>query len=104
MWEVNDKNFKKEVLDSNIPVLVDFYAEWCAPCKKISSIIEEITKRYKDKIKVCKLNIDESPKIASEYGILSIPTLVFFKDGKIQDTIIGLVPKSLIEERINLYI
>jgi len=104
MWEVNDKNFKNEVLESDIPVLVDFYAVWCGPCRKISPIIEEITKEYAGKLKVCKLNVDESPESASKYQILSIPTLVIFKDRKIMEIIVGAVPKSLIEEKIKLYI
>jgi thioredoxin 1 len=104
MLEVNDKNFKEEVLESDIVVLVDFYAIWCAPCKKILPIIEEIAKQYKGKVKVCKLNVDDSPKTASEYTIMSIPTLVIFKDGKVQETIVGVVQKSEIEKRIESYI
>lgn len=104
MLEVNDKNFKEEVLESKILALVDFWAEWCAPCQKMTPLIEEIAKQYKERLKVCKLNVETSPKTASEYQIMSIPTLVIFKDGKIIETIVGVVRKSLIEEKINLYL
>ncbi len=104
MLEVNDKNFKEEVLESKILVLVDFWAEWCAPCQKIAPLIEEIAKQYKEKLKVCKLNVEVSPKTASRYQIMSIPTLAIFKDGRIIETIVGVVRKSLIEEKIDLYL
>ena len=102
--EINDANFKKEVLDEDLPVLVDFWATWCGPCLRLAPIVEQVAKDYRDKLKVCKLNVDDASKAASKYGIMSIPTLVFFKDGKVVDEIVGSVPKSEIENAINKYI
>jgi len=102
--EVNDTNFKKEVLEEGSPVLVDFWATWCGPCLRLAPIVEEIAKNYKDKLKVCKLNVDDASETASKYGVMSIPTLVFFKDGKVIDELVGVVPKSDIEDTINKYI
>ncbi len=102
--EINDINFREEVLKSDVPVLVDFWAKWCTPCVMIAPVVEEIAKKYKGRLKVCKLNVDETPKTASEYGIMSIPTLAIFKNGKIVDRIIGVVPKSELELTIKPYI
>jgi len=102
--EVNDTNFKKEVLEEGLPVLVDFWATWCGPCLRLAPIVEEIAKNYKDKLKVCKLNVDDASETASKYGVMSIPTLVFFKDSKVIDELVGVVPKSDIEDTINKYI
>lgn len=102
--EVNDTNFKKEVLEEGSPVLVDFWATWCGPCLRLAPIVEEIAKNYKDKLKVCKLNVDDASETASKYGVMSIPTLVLFKDGKVIDEIVGVVSKSDIEDTINKYI
>lgn len=103
MLEVNltKQNFKEEVLNSKIPVVVDFWATWCGPCKMLGPVIEQIAEEYKDKIKVCKVNIDNEQELAMEYQIMSIPTLVFFKDGKIAKTSVGFVSKSQLEEMIN---
>ena len=101
---VNDSNFKQEVLESSTPVLVDFWAVWCAPCNMVAPAVEEIAKEYKGKLKVCKLNVDEAPRIASNYGIMSIPTLSIFKDGQVMDQIIGAVGKSEITKRVDSYI
>jgi thioredoxin 1 len=98
---LTDGNFEQEVLKSERPVLVDFWAPWCGPCKAIGPIVEDLALTYKDKVKVAKLNIDDSPKTATTYGVMSIPTLAIFKDGKIVDKIIGLVPKGRLEELIN---
>lgn len=98
--EVTDVNFDKEVLQSNLPVLVDFWAEWCAPCRIVAPVIKEIAKCHEGKIKVCKLNIDESPDSTSRYGIRGIPTLVIFKNGELVDKIIGAFPKNELEEKI----
>ena len=97
---VNDGNFAGEVLKSSLPVLVDFWAPWCGPCKAIGPIVEEIAGQFKDKIKVAKMNVDESQKIALDYSVRSIPTLIIFKEGKALDTLVGLVPKERIEEFI----
>jgi len=102
--KVNDENFKKEVLESDLPVLVDFWAVWCGPCLMAAPTVEQIAKEYKGKLKVCKLNVDEAPKTASDYGIMSIPTLAIFKGGKIVDKVIGALPKSELEKRVKKYI
>lgn len=97
---VDDDTFEEEVVKSDIPALVDLWAPWCGPCNAIAPIVEEIAEEYKDKIKVAKLNVDDSPGIASNYGVRSIPTLLLFKNGQVQDTLIGLVPKERLEEFI----
>lgn len=103
--KVTDADFKEEVLGSGIPVLVDFWAEWCMPCKMVAPVVSEIAKDYEGKLKVCKVNVDEAPKTASEYNIMTIPTLSLFKKGKVVDTIVGLVPKekliSMISPHLN---
>ena len=96
----NDASFKEEVLDSDSPVLVDFWAEWCGPCKMIGPIVEEIAGEYQDKLKVGKLNVDENPQTATQLGIRSIPTLILFKDGKPVEQIIGAVPKAHITSQL----
>jgi len=101
---INDLNFQKEVLESDIPVLVDFWARWCKPCLMVAPLLEEIAREYEGKLKVCKLNVDESPNKASEYGIMSIPALVIFKDAKPLGQIIGAVSKKEIEKLIKRYI
>ena len=102
--KVDDANFKQEVLESDIPVLVDFWAVWCAPCLMIAPIVEEIAKEYDGKLKVCKINVDEAPKTSSEYGIMSIPTLAIFKDGVLADKVIGVVPKAELVSKITPYV
>ena len=92
--EFKEVSFKEDVLDSNKPVLVDFWAEWCGPCKMLTPTIDEIATEYIDAAVVGKLNVDENPNIAAEYGIRSIPSLLFFKDGKVQQQIMGAVAKS----------
>ncbi len=91
---LNDTNFKEEVIASEIPVLIDFWAEWCAPCRLIAPIVEEIANEYQGKLKVGKLDVDNNPQTSMNYGIRSIPTLLIFKDGKPVETIIGAVPKK----------
>ena len=92
-----DDNFEGEVLKSVKPVLIDFWAPWCGPCKAIGPIVEELAAQLKDTVKMMKLNVDESQKTAIKYGVRSIPTLILFKDGKVLDTLIGLVPKEKLE-------
>jgi len=101
---LTEKNFKEEVLEAKGLVLVDFWAPWCGPCRVLSPIIEEIAREYKDKVKVGKLNVDDYPQIASAYGIMSIPTLLIFKDGKILNSIIGLASKNEIISQIENYV
>ena len=91
---VSDKDFKEKVLDCEKPVVCDFWAEWCGPCKQISPILTDLAKDYEEKILFAKVNIDENPEIPSKYGIMSIPTLMLFKNGKSISTQIGLLEKS----------
>jgi len=97
---LTDANFKKEVLESSLPCLVDFWAEWCGPCRRVGPIVEELAGEYEGKIKIAKLNIDEGQKTASTYGVMSIPTLMFFKDGKVVEQIVGTVGKPELKEKI----
>lgn len=97
---ITDSDFEKEVLKSDIPVLVDFWAPWCGPCRMMAPIIDEISEKYKGKIKVAKLNTDENPVSATEYQITAIPTLMIFKNGKVIKEMVGVVPKNEIERII----
>jgi thioredoxin 1 len=97
---VNDKTFASEVLNSNVPVLVDFWATWCGPCRSISPIVEELAKEFSGRVKVTKLNVDESPATPTQYGVRGIPTLILFKGGKIFDQIVGAVPKARLKALI----
>ena len=90
---VNDKNFTLEVLQSDLPVLVDFWATWCGPCKSIGPIIDELAKEYTGRVKMAKLNVDENPATPSQYGVRGIPTLILFKGGKILEQMVGASPK-----------
>lgn len=97
---LNTSNFDKEVLNSEMPVLVDFWAVWCGPCRAVAPIIEDLAKEYEGKIKVGKVNVDENNELASRYNVMSIPTMKFFKGGKIVNEIIGAAPKPQFEEAI----
>lgn len=98
--QLSDDNFKKEVLESSLPVLVDFWAAWCGPCKMIAPILEELAEEYANKIKVCKLDVDANSQAATRYGIMSIPTLIFFKHGKVMDQAVGALNKVELKRKI----
>ena len=95
--KVTDKDFQEIVLKNSEPILCDFWAEWCGPCKQISPILAELSDEYSNKIKVAKINIDENPEVPSKYGIMSIPTLILFSKGKLVSTQIGLVEKETLK-------
>jgi thioredoxin 1 len=97
---VTDSSFKKDVLESEVPVLVDFWASWCGPCRLIAPIIEDIAREYAGRMKVCKLNVDDNPKVATQYGVMSIPTLIFLKGGKIMDQVVGAVSKGDLKRKV----
>lgn len=97
----NNDTFESEVLKSNIPVLVDFYADWCGPCQSIAPILSELAEQYDGKIKICKINVDNEQKLAISHQVMSIPTMLIFKDGKIVDKIIGAMPKPVLEGKLN---
>ncbi|RJX30456.1 MAG: thioredoxin [Desulfarculus sp.] len=98
--QVTDDTFEAEVLNSGLPTLVDFWAAWCGPCRAIAPVVEELAEQYAGKVKVAKLNVDESPKTPGQYGIRAIPTLILFKEGKVADQITGAVSKSHLEQAI----
>jgi thioredoxin 1 len=97
---VGDSSFKNEVIDSNTPVLVDFWATWCAPCRAIAPALEDLATQYKGKVKIAKLDVDENQGIAQQYGIRSIPTLLMFKGGKVVEQLVGAVPKAKLEDTL----
>lgn len=97
---ITDANFESEVIKSNIPVLIDFWATWCGPCKAIAPIVEDLAKEYDGKVKIGKVDVDDNQQIAIKYGIRSIPTLLIFKDGKLNSTIVGAVPKAQIVQKL----
>ena len=99
--EFNENSFENDVIKSDKPVLVDFWAEWCGPCKMLTPVIDELAEEYLGKAVIGKVNVDNNPTIASEYGIRSIPSLLFFKDGKVQNQIMGAVSKADIAEALN---
>jgi len=101
---IDEKNFEKEVLGSKLPVIVDFWAVWCGPCKVLSPIVEELAKDYEGKLKVGKINVDENNALAMRYNVMSIPTLKIFKDGKVVGEMVGAAPKSAIEAEIKKHI
>ncbi|OBQ20202.1 MAG: thioredoxin [Anabaena sp. WA113] len=101
---VTDSTFKAEVLDSDVPVLVDFWAPWCGPCRMVGPVVDEIADQYGEKLKVVKVNTDENPQIASQYGIRSIPTLMIFKGGEKVDMVVGAVPKTTLSTTVEKYL
>ncbi|MDE1570118.1 thioredoxin [Aquabacter sp. P-9] len=99
--KVSDQSFDQDVLKSGSPVVVDFWAEWCGPCRMVAPILDEVSDELGDKLKIVKLNVDENPETASKYGIMSIPTLLLFKDGKIASRQVGAAPKAKLVQWIN---
>jgi len=99
--EVDDRNFDETVINSEKPVIVDFWAEWCSPCRMITPIMEEISQEYSDKVVVAKCDVDNSPQITLKYGIRNIPTVLFFKNGKVADKQVGAVPKNNFVAKLN---
>jgi len=97
---VTDQNFDSEVLKSQTPVMVDFFAEWCGPCKMLAPMVDELAGTYEGKLKIVKLNVDESMDSSQKYGVMSIPTLIFFKGGKEVDRVVGLLTKDALEEKL----
>jgi thioredoxin 1 len=98
---ITDENFETEVINSSEPVLIDFWATWCGPCRMIAPIVEELAGEYTGKIKIGKLDVDNNQETSIKYGVRSIPTLLIFKGGKVHDTIIGAIPKSNIVQKLN---
>ena len=101
---VGDENFQREVLEAEIPVLVDFWASWCMPCKMLAPIIDEVSQEYQGKLKVCKVNVEEAALTASHYAIMTIPTIAIFKEGKIIDTSTGVLPKKDLVAKISAHL
>ena len=99
--ELSDDGFEKDVLQSDVPVLVDFWASWCAPCKAIAPVIDALADQFDGKVKIAKLNVDENPATPGQYGVRGIPTLILFKDGNVVDQVVGAVPKNQLEGLLN---
>jgi thioredoxin 1 len=102
--ELSETNFEQEVLKATIPVLVDFWAVWCGPCKMIAPIVEELATEYEGKLKIGKVDVDSHQQIAMQYGIRSIPTLLVFKEGKVVEQLVGAVPKKSLVEKLSKYL
>jgi len=101
---VSDSTFENEVLQSDVPVVVDFWAEWCGPCLMVAPILEEIAGEYAGKLKVAKLNVDTNSRTAAQYNIMSIPALLFFRNGEVEDQVIGALPKKLLADRVKKFL
>lgn len=104
MKEINDNIFNKEVNENDVPVVVDFWAPWCGPCRMLSPVMEELDKQYSGKVKFMKVNVDENPITSQQFGIASIPTIMIFKGGRPVENLVGFMPKANIENRLSKYI
>ncbi|TRZ49041.1 MAG: thioredoxin [Dehalococcoidia bacterium] len=98
--DVSDQTFEEEVIKSDLPVLLDLWAPWCRPCLMVAPVVEKLAEKYNGRFKFCRLNVDENPQTAAKYQIMSIPTLLFFKGGKVADTVIGAVPEQALQPKI----
>lgn len=99
--DVSDQTFESEVIKSSLPVLLDLWAPWCGPCRMVAPVIESLEAKYDGKVKFCRLNVDENPQTAAKYRIMSIPTLMFFKNGEVADTVIGAVPERVLQPKLD---
>ncbi len=99
--QVSDESFDREVLQANLPVLIDFWAPWCGPCKAIAPVVEELAKEYAGKLKVVKMNVDDNPQTPSKYGVRGIPNLILFKGGQVHEQIVGAVPKAQLVKAVS---
>ena len=104
LTELSDETFEQEVLKSPVPVVVDFWAEWCAPCKKLEPLLEQLQEKYGNRIKVCKLNVEDNPRTAMNFGIRSIPAIMIFHNGSARETLLGLQPLAKIEEILRRFL
>lgn len=100
--KVDKENFEQEVLEADRPVLVDFWASWCGPCKMLAPVIEEIAEKYDEEVKVCKLNVDDNQEIASRYEVMSIPTMIVFSEGEVDNKLVGYMPKGRLLQELEL--
>lgn len=101
MLMVKSDTFQKEVMESNVPVLVDFFATWCGPCQMMGPVLEQLQAEYGDKAKIVKVDIDQAMDLAQKYRVMSVPNMIFFKDGQVADSIIGAVPASVLKEKMD---